>query len=328
MKKWMKRTLMLSMIASVVLVALTGCSQNDTSSKEKMYKVGIVQLVEHNALDQANQGFVAALKDRGYVQGNNLEIDQQNAQGDQSNLNTIGKRFVTDKVDLIAAIATPSAQTMANQTKSIPIVGMAITDYEAAKLVKSNEMPGGNLTGASDRVPTEKTLDLILALQPNIQVIGAIYSSSEVNSEVQIASFEKAAAAKGITVKKITVSNVNEIQQAAMNLAHQGVQAVYIPTDNVVASSYPSLMKVMQEAKIPVYPSESSAMKAGGTAMYSIDYYKLGYQAGEMAADILSGKQKPAEMAIQTPHDLTLYINEEEVNRLGLTVPETLQQRK
>ena len=164
-------------------MAFTGCGTNGTTSNGE-YKVGVVQLVEHPALDAANKGFVDALKEKGLAE--KIAFDQQNAQADQSNLNSIAQRFVSDRKNLILAIATPAAQSMANATHDIPILGTAITDYEAAKLVKSNEKPGGNVSGTSDMTPVEKEVDLIIALVPNVKRIGAIYTSSEINSQLQV----------------------------------------------------------------------------------------------------------------------------------------------
>ncbi len=313
-----------AMILSVGL--LVGCGSDkkmDGNNDKKSYKVGIVQLVEHPALDAANKGFVEGLASQGFKVGENLEIDKQNAQGDQSNLNTIAQRFVTNKVDLIGAIATPAAQTVANATKTIPVVGMAITDYKAAKLVSSNEKPGGNITGTSDNIPTEQQVDLMLEIMPTLKVVGVIYSSSEVNSQVQVAAFKKYAESKGLKVVESTVSNVNDISQVATNLVGSGVQAIYVPTDNVLASAMPSLLKVTNEAKIPVFPSEEAMIKAGGIAMYSVDYYKLGYQAGIMAAHILKG-EKPADMPIETQKDLKLVVNKEAAAAMGITIPESI----
>ena len=164
-------------VAALGLFSLSGCGTNQQAGGEKSYKIGVVQLVEHNALDAANRGFIDGLKARGYEEGKNLTIDRQNAQADQSNLQNIAHRFVSDKVDLICAIATPAAQSVANVTKDIPIVGTAITDYVSAKLAQSNEKPGGNVTGTSDLNPIKKQIDLLMQLYPNAKIIGTVYSS-------------------------------------------------------------------------------------------------------------------------------------------------------
>lgn len=304
-------------------LGVMGCGGDKKEAPKKAEKVnvGIVQLVEHAALDAANKGFVEGLASKGYKEGQNIAYDRQNAQADQSNLQNIAHRFVNNKVNLICAIATPAAQTVANVTSDIPIVATAVTDYKTAKLVKDNAKPGTNVTGTTDMNPVEQQLDLLLKLVPNAKSVGTIYCSSEVNSQLQIDILKKAAAAKGVTVKEATVSNVNDIQQAARSLLGK-VQAVYVPTDNVLASAMPTLISVTEEAKLPVICGEGGMVKAGGVATLGVDYYKLGFQAGEMAADILGGKSKPADMAIQAQKEFKAMVNVKEAEKIGLKVPE------
>ena len=304
-------------------LGVMGCGGDKKEAPKKAEKVnvGIVQLVEHAALDAANKGFVEGLASKGYKEGQNIAYDRQNAQADQSNLQNIAHRFVNNKVNLICAIATPAAQTVANVTSDIPIVATAVTDYKTAKLVKDNAKPGTNVTGTTDMNPVEQQLDLLLKLVPNAKSVGTIYCSSEVNSQLQIEILKKAAAAKGVTVKEATVSNVNDIQQAARSLVGK-VQAIYVPTDNVLASAMPTLISVTEEAKLPVICGEGGMVKAGGLATLGVDYYKLGFQAGEMAADILSGKSKPADMAIQAQKEFKAMVNLKEAEKIGLKVPE------
>ena len=304
-------------------LGVMGCGGDKKEAPKKAEKVnvGIVQLVEHAALDAANKGFVEGLASKGYKEGQNITYDRQNAQADQSNLQNIAHRFVNNKVNLICAIATPAAQTVANVTSDIPIVATAVTDYKTAKLVKDNAKPGTNVTGTTDMNPVEQQLDLLLKLVPNAKSVGTIYCSSEVNSQLQIEILKKAAAAKGVTVKEATVSNVNDIQQAARSLVGK-VQAIYVPTDNVLASAMPTLVSVTEEAKLPVICGEGGMVKAGGLATLGVDYYKLGFQAGEMAADILGGKSKPADMAIQAQKEFKAMVNLKEAEKIGLKVPE------
>lgn len=304
-------------------LGVMGCGGDKKEAPKKAEKVnvGIVQLVEHAALDAANKGFVEGLASKGYKEGQNIAYDRQNAQADQSNLQNIAHRFVNNKVNLICAIATPAAQTVANVTSDIPIVATAVTDYKTAKLVKDNAKPGTNVTGTTDMNPVEQQLDLLLKLVPNAKSVGTIYCSSEVNSQLQIEILKKAAAAKGVTVKEATVSNVNDIQQAARSLVGK-VQAIYVPTDNVLASAMPTLVSVTEEAKLPVICGEGGMVKAGGLATLGVDYYKLGFQAGEMAADVMSGKSKPADMAIQAQKEFKAMVNLKEAEKIGLKVPE------
>jgi len=307
-------------IAVLGLGVTAGCGGDQQASGEKSYKIGIVQLVEHNALDAANRGFVDGLKARGYEEGKNLTIDRQNAQADQSNLQNIAQRFVSDKVDLICAIATPAAQSVANATKDIPIVGTAITDYVNAKLAQTNEKPGANITGTSDLNPIKEQIDLLIKLYPNAKTIGTIYSSSEVNSEIQIKAMTEYATSKGLKVRAATVSTVNDIPQAAQSLVND-VDVFYEPTDNVIASAMPTLTSVTDPAGKGVICAFAGGVTAGGLATKGIDYYKLGVQTGDMAADILEGKAKPADMKIETARDLTVVINKKNAEKIGLTIP-------
>ena len=304
-------------------LGVMGCGGDKKEAPKKAEKVnvGIVQLVEHAALDAANKGFVEGLASKGYKEGQNITYDRQNAQADQSNLQNIAHRFVNNKVNLICAIATPAAQTVANVTSDIPIVATAVTDYKTAKLVKDNAKPGTNVTGTTDMNPVEQQLDLLLKIVPNAKSVGTIYCSSEVNSKLQADILKKAATAKGVTIKEATVSNVNDIQQAARSLVGK-VQAIYVPTDNVLASAMPTLVSVTEEAKLPVICGEGGMVKAGGLATLGVDYYKLGFQAGEMAADILSGKSKPADMGIQAQKEFKAMVNLKEAEKIGLKVPE------
>lgn len=324
MKKSVKWLATLALAAMVVGAAGCGSSAQTGSKDKKSYKVGVIQLVQHPALDAANKGFIDGLKSKGFEEGKNVTFDQQNAQGDQSNLQTIAQRFVSNKDDLVCAIATPAAQTMANATKDIPIVGTAITDYKVSKLVKDSSKPGTNVTGTTDMNPVEAQIDLLVKIMPKAKTVGFIYNSSEVNSQLQIDLAKKAAAARGLATVEATVSSVNDIQQAAQSLMGK-VDALYIPTDNVMASAMPNLIKITDEAKVPVFCAEAGMLKAGGVATLGIDYYKLGFQTGEMAADILSGKSKPQDMAIQSQKTFTVTLNEEAIKKLGLTIPDDVR---
>jgi len=310
-------------MAAFGLLASTGCGGSQQAAGEKTYKIGVVQLVEHGALDEANRGFVDGLKERGYEVGKNVKLDQQNAQADQSNLQNIVQRFVSDKVDLICAIATPSVQSAANVTKEIPIVGTAVTDYVSAKGAQSNENPGGNVTGTSDLSPIADQIDLLMKLYPNAKTIGTIYSSSEINSEIQVKAMKEYAASKGLTVRVATISTVNDIQQAAQSIVGE-VDVFYEPSDNIIASAMPTLASVTDPAGKGIICAVPTMVQAGGLATYGIDYYKLGVQTGAMAADILEGKRKPADMPIETAHELMLVINKKNAEKIGLTIPDDI----
>ena len=309
--RWMKT----AAVAAMVSAALTGCGEDKKAEAPKT--IGIVQLVEHDALDAANRGITDALKERGVT----MEIDRQNAQADQSNLRNIAQRFVSHNYPLIFAIATPAAQTVANATSTTPIVATAVTDFAVAKLVKDNAKPGTNVTGSSDMNPIAAQTELLLKLVPNAKTVGTIYNSSEINSQLQIDILRKELEKHGVALAEATISSVNDIQQAARSLVGK-VDVMYVPTDNVVASSMPTLYRVTQAAKLAVVAGEAGMVKSGATATVAVDYYNLGKIAGNMGADILEGKAKPQDMPIRYQTEFNVVLNEPIVKELGLTVPE------
>ena len=282
--------------------------------------MGLVQLVEHPALDEANRGIVDAVKERGLK----VEFDQQNAQADQSNLGNIAQRFVSQKYPLIFAIATPAAQTMANATDKTPIVATAVTDFAVAKLVKSNEKPGTNVTGSSDLNPVGAQLDLIMKIVPGAKTVGTIYNSSEINSQFQIELLKKELTRYNIKLVELTVSSVNDVQQTAQSMVGK-VDAIYVPTDNIIASAMPVLTKITTPAKIPVISGEEGPLKGGALATVGVDYYNLGKIAGNMGADILEGKAKPADMPIQYQTQFKAKVNEKVLKALGITLSDELK---
>lgn len=309
--RWMKT----AAVAAMVSAALTGCGDDKKAGAPKT--IGIVQLVEHDALDAANRGITDALKERGVT----MEIDRQNAQADQSNLRNIAQRFVSHNYPLIFAIATPAAQTVANATSTTPIVATAVTDFAVAKLVKDNAKPGTNVTGSSDMNPIAAQTELLLKLVPNAKTVGTIYNSSEINSQLQIDILRKELEKHGVALAEATISSVNDIQQAAQSLVGK-VDVMYVPTDNVVASSMPTLYRVTQAAKLAVVAGEAGMVRSGATATVAVDYYNLGKIAGNMGADILEGKAKPQDMPIRYQTEFNVVLNEPIVKELGLTVPE------
>lgn len=320
MKKLLTVLMMLIMVA-----ALGGCSaktETDNTQQTKQVKLGIIQIVEHSALDAARQGFLDVLSENGYVDGQNLSVDYQNAQGDQGNLQTIARKFVQDKCDLVLAIATPSAVTMANETSEIPILITAVTDPVSAKLVKSNEKPDTNVTGTSDMNPVADQLKLVKEIVPDAKKVGIIYNSSEVNSQVQVDIADKAAPGLGLELKKVTVTASSEVMQAAQSMVGQ-VDAIYIPTDNMVVSSLAAVIKVAEDNKIPVFAGESNSVENGALATVGIDYYQLGRMTGEMALRIIKG-EKPQDMAIEQQQGTDLVLNLKAAQNMGVTVPESV----
>lgn len=326
MKNWMKCGIA-AVLAAAALIS-GGCggqSSGQSGDASGKIKIGVVQIVQHGSLDEANKGFVDALKERGYGP-DKVEIDQENAQGDQSNLKTIVSRFKAEKPKLICAIATPAAQAAANEIKDIPIVGTAITDYTSAKLVQNDERPGGNVTGVGDFASMDAQMELAAKLIPQAKNVGLIYCSSEVNSEVQANQMKDYCKKHGLSVEERTVNNVNDIQQVAESLVGK-VDYIYVPTDNTLASSIPTLMKITDANKIPVIVGADIMAKDGALAALSVDYYRLGKQTGELAADILDGKVKPETSPIQHQKDYTIVINKQDAEILGIQIPEEIAKK-
>jgi putative tryptophan/tyrosine transport system substrate-binding protein len=311
----------MSIIAATCLIGLlaVSCKGKDAQSK-KVIKIGVVQLVEHVALDASYKGFVDGLKEAGYEDGKNIKIDYQNAQGEQANCQTIAQKLVNDQDDLILAIATPAAQAVANLTQTIPVLITAVTDPASAKLVVSNEAPGTNVTGTSDLTPVAAQMDLLKAIVPNAKTVGFLYCSSEQNSKFQIDLAKKACDKLGLKYVDATVSNSNEIQQVTQSLVGK-VDAVYSPTDNMIAAGVPTVAGVLNAAKIPFICGEDGMVKQGGLATYGVNYYELGKQTAAMAVQILKEGKKPADMPIQYLKTCDVSINEETAKAIGITIP-------
>jgi len=313
-----------SLITLLMVIGLAGCAAKTETPAPQAEKVniGIVQIVQHPALDSARQGFLDALADKGYKQNENLVVDYQNAQGEQANLQTISQKFVQDKPQLVLAIATPSAVAMANATTEIPILITAVTDPVSAKLVKSNEKPDTNVTGTSDMNPVADQLKLIKEIIPTAKKIGIIYNSSEVNSQVQADIADQAAPGLGVEMVKVTVTASNEVMQAAQSMVGR-VDAIYVPTDNMVVSALASVVKVGEDNDIPVFGAESNTVENGAVATVGIDYYQLGRMTGDMAVQVLKG-EKPQDMAIQQQQGSDLILNLKAAQNMGVTVPEAV----
>lgn len=321
----------LAMLLCTVLVGgiLAGCGKSATDSSKgattssAVKNIGVVQIVQHEALDAANKGFFDALKEKGFEDGKNIKIEQQNAQGEQANAQTISKQFVDAKKDLIFAIATPSVQAAYNSTKDIPIIFTAVTDPVKAEVAKDWKSSGTNVTGTSDKVPVEKQIDLLKKLLPNAKTVGVIYNTSETNSVIQVTELKAAAEKQGLAVKEIGVTNVNEINQNLASALGQ-IDVLYTPTDNTVASGYALVGKLCLDKNIPIIGAEDAVVTKGGLASIGIDYYKLGKEAGLKAAEVLSGK-KPSEVEITTLSDMTFTINTDVAKKLNITIPADIE---
>lgn len=293
------------------------------SSEKAHYTIGIVQLAEHPALDACYTGFVDGLTEAGLIDGENLTLDYQNAQNEQVNCATIASKFVNDKDDLIYAIATPAAQAVANLTKDIPILVSAVTDPASAKLVKSNELPETNVSGTSDLTPCEAQIKLLKKILPEAQTVAMLYCSNEQNSFFQVELAKKACDEIGLSYIDATVSNSNEIQQVVQSLVGK-VDAIYTPTDNMIAAGMPTVALVANQNKIPVIAGEKGMVDGGALATYGINYYELGKQTAAMAIDVLVNGKNISEMPIQYNEKCELSVNENTKELLGLTIPEDL----
>lgn len=300
-----------------IILSLLSCK------KTSQIKIGVLQLIEHNALDSAYKGFVDGLKEAGYEDGKNIIIDYQNAQGEQANCITIGQKFINDKSDLILAIATPAAQAIANMTKDIPILITAVTDPADSKLVEDNNAPGGNVTGTSDLTPVEAQIELLKEIIPNVKTVGLLYCSSEQNSVFQINIAKKKLDAMGIKYIDIAISNLNEIQQVIQNIIGK-VEAIYTPTDNMIANGMATVALMTEPAKLPVICGEGGMTMLGGTATYGINYYELGKLTSTQAVSILKGDKKTSEMPIEYLQKFDLVVNTNMIESIGLTIPESL----
>ncbi|MBO5278549.1 MAG: ABC transporter substrate-binding protein [Lachnospiraceae bacterium] len=316
----MKKRMLAVMTAAVMAMsALTGCG----SGGSKTVNIGVIQLTEHPALDAAYQGFVDGLSEAGYKDGENIKINFNNAQGDQSNCTTIAQKLVNDKSDLILAIATPAAQACAAQTTEIPILITAVTDPETSGLVESNKAPGGNVTGTSDLTPVAEQMKLLTQLLPEAKTVGILYCSAEDNSIFQANIAKDEATKAGLSYVEATVSNTNEIMSVVESLVGK-VDVIYAPTDNMIAEGMAAVSSVATENGIPCIVGEEGMVTNGGLATYGLDYYNLGKQTAAMAVSVLKGEKKPAEMPIEYLTDCTLTINEEVAKTLNIEIPAEL----
>ena len=326
----MKRTSLIAATAAAAALALAGCSGSATSTDAstpaspagEAYSIGITQITTHTALDSAREGFKKAFEDAGIQ----VKYDEQNAQGDQATATSIASKFASSDLDLVLAIATPSAQAAAQSITKVPVLSTAVTDPVSAQLVNSLEAPGSNITGTTDMNPVADQISLVKEFAPKAKTLGIIYSSGEVNSEVQVELAKEAAAKDGLQVVESAVTNSAEVQQAAQDLASK-VDAIYVPTDNTVVSALASVVQAAEDAKIPLIAGEANSVVQGALATYGIDYSKLGYQTGEMAIRILKEGAEPASLPVEAQKDYELTVNTTTLKALGLELPTSLKDR-
>jgi len=307
-------------VAALILpltVGLTGCAK-----EKKHYLIGISQFVEHPALDAVRNGFIDYLKEKGYVEGENVTYDINFAQADFGIAAQIAEKLVGEKPALILTIATPSSQTVVKATADIPVVFSAVTDPVGAGLVSSLDGGGKNVTGTSDLSPVDRQLELIKEIVPNIKKLGFIYNAGESNSLTSLKQVQDEGAKLGIEIVEATVTNSSEVMMAAESLVGK-VDAIHIPTDNTVVSAFEAITKVCTDNKIPLFAADVDSVPRGAIAALAIDYYLLGKQTGRMAVEILEGKN-PGEMPTEMLEDLLLYVNLDSAAAMGVTLPETV----
>jgi len=316
MKKWMKAIATMM----VVSMAMTGCGgSGDSGDTAAEYTVGIVQQLEHPALDAATQGFQEKLTE---LMDGNVAFDYQNAQGEQTNCTTIATKFVSDGVDLIMANATTALQSAAAATADIPIVGTSVTDYVTAGVVDSNEAPGRNVTGASDLAPIDEQIAILMELIPDVQKVGILYCSAEPNSIYQSQLAQAELDKAGVAWAEYTAADSNEVQAVVTNAVSE-CDVLYVPTDNTMANNTEIIKNVAVPAGVPVIAGEEGICAGCGVATLSISYYDLGAKAAEMAYEILVNGADPAEMPIEyVSEGITEKYNAEIAETLNIAIPE------
>lgn len=303
-----------------------GSSLTPGSLAEGSYTIGVTQIVEHPSLDLCRKGAIDKLAQLGYVEGKNLKVNYQSAQGDMTIATTIGQQFVADKVDAILAIATPSAQAAyAAAMGNTPLVFSAVSEPIAAGLAGEGSKNIAGVTGTSDKLPVEAAFDLIKALTPSAVKVGILHSTNEVNSDVQLAEAKEKAGAYGLEIVDVGITSTNEMASALDTLLPQ-VDAVMNLTDNTVVSALALEVQKCNEAKVPLYGSEETQVKSGALASAGVDYYALGQKNGEMIAAILQGKAAQ-EIPIETLKSPMLFINSDQLTALGLSIPDSIKDK-
>ena len=307
------------LVVGILLTSLISLHQLKADKKKDVFRIGISQFITHQSLDATREGFVDELARQGYVEGENIEIDLQNAQGEQRNLKTISQQLA-ESSDVVLAIATPSAQSLANTTQTTPVIFSAVTDPVSAKLVESREHPGGNVTGTSDQssdaISTQ--LNLITKVLPKAKTIGILYTQSEPNSVVQKDEAKRLLEEKGFTVVEKTILDSNNVKAAAESLMTE-VDMVFVPTDNIISSTMETVKQVSIKHKVPVFGGSTEMIAVGGLYNYGTNYEELGRQTARMLIRVLKG-EKPENIAVELPEKLELHTNQEMADALGIDI--------
>ena len=307
------------LVVGILLTSLISLHQLKADKKKDVFRIGISQFITHQSLDATREGFVDELAKQGYIEGKNIEIDLQNAQGEQRNLKTISQQLA-ESSDVVLAIATPSAQSLANTTQTTPVIFSAVTDPVSAKLVESREHPGGNVTGTSDQssdaISTQ--INLIKKVLPKAKTIGILYTQSEPNSVVQKDEAKRLLEEKGFSVVEKTILDSNNVKAAAESLMAE-VDMVFVPTDNIISSTMETVKQVSIKHKVPVFGGSTEMVAVGGLYNYGTNYEELGRQTARMLVRVLKG-EKPENIAVELPEKLELHTNQEMATALGIDI--------
>ncbi|KEQ37858.1 ABC transporter substrate binding family protein [Streptococcus mitis] len=307
------------LVVGILLTSLISLHQLKADKKKDVFRIGISQFITHQSLDATREGFVDELAKQDYVEGKNIEIDLQNAQGEQRNLKTISQQLA-ESSDVVLAIATPSAQSLANTTQTTPVIFSAVTDPVSAKLVESREHPGGNVTGTSDQssdaISTQ--INLVKKVLPKAKTIGILYTQSEPNSVVQKDEAKRLLEEKGFTVVEKTILDSNNVKAAAESLMTE-VDMVFVPTDNIISSTMETVKQVSIKHKVPVFGGSTEMVAVGGLYNYGTNYEELGRQTARMLIRVLKG-EKPENIAVELPEKLELNTNQEMADALGIDI--------
>ncbi|ADQ15157.1 ABC transporter substrate-binding protein [Halanaerobium hydrogeniformans] len=313
-----------NLFALSILILIFIMAFSFSVSAQQELRIGISQFVEHPALDAAREGFIEGLAEEGFGE-DRVEFITQNAQADFATAQSIAQRFRSQNLDMVLAIATPNSQAAANVISDMPVLFTAVTDPVEAGIVNSMEAPGANITGTTDMNPVADQLALILEFIPEAQDVGILYNPGEVNSVVQVEIAKEAAAEMDINLHEATVTNSSEVTLAASSLVDK-VDAIYVPTDNIIVSALPSVLNITNNNNIPVFASENGQVEQGAIATLGIDYKLLGMQTGRMAARVLNG-ENTSQMAVESSDELKLYINQTAAANLNLDIPESVLDR-
>lgn len=322
----MKKMSLFMIVLLTIMLLVSACAGGNKNASGKTYKIGISQYLEHPSLDATREGFLAALKDAGIEQGVNLEVDYNTAQADSTNNNSIATKLAGGKFDLLLAIATPSAMALASQVSDdTPLLFAAVTDPLDARLVDNLEKPGANITGAADFNPESinMLMDFIAKHLPEVKNIGLIINQGEPNAVVMAEYAEAKLKEHGINLLRAAVTNTSEVPQAAQSLA-KDVDAFYITLDNSVVSAINSIIQVAEAEGIPLFAADRDTVEGGAVAAVGFRYYDHGYQAGQMAVDILKNGKKPGDLPVLLPDKLDLIINVPAAERQGLQVTDAM----